>query len=272
MYNKYLKLLISLFIATLSVLIILLTPINNGIIPTVLYIIFSFYMMSYYYSNLKLTYMYQLYLFWVLISILVNIFSFGLTNIITTIVMGIFILIQYFKQEKKKKILILEAKKKKNDANRKIQEKTKIIKKEQVKIPNFLEEDDFEKLSKELYLDMQKYFMELEYNKLESILDNNIYNQFKKQMEHLEKTNRRAIRENIEIFDYKINEYHNNDNKLFVSINIGVYEDKYTVNVDNMDSAKKTSYESYYEVEYVKDSNWKITNLKLIYSHSKKLD
>ena len=266
---KYKKLLVSIIISIISVVIILLTPINNNYSFTVLYIVFSFYMMTNYYSNIKLTYMSHLYLFWFLITVLINIFMFGLVSIITTCVIFVLILIQYFYQEKKKEELIKALKKKREERNKK-KERIRVAEPEVKKIPNFLEEDNFEEISKKLYKDMQKYFMDLNYNNLEKILDTNLYNQFKKQMNSLERSNRRAIRDNIEIFDYQINNYNNKDNMLFVSVNICVYEDKYTLNLDNKDGARKASYESCYEVEYIKDKEFKISNLKLIYSHSKK--
>ena len=219
-----------------------------------------------YYNNLKLTYMNYLYLLWILISILLNIFFFSIINIIVTLIMIFILGYQYYIVFNKKNELLI--KNKKNDNQKR--EKKNEIKKQSIKIPNFLDEDDFEKISKKLYIDMQKYFTDLNYDKLKSILDSNIYKQFENQMNYLEKNGRRAVRENIEIFDYKINNYQNKDNKLVVSLSLGVYEDKYTISETNKNNIKKMTYESFYEVVYIKEKKWKISNLKLLYSHSKK--
>ena len=58
-----------------------------------------------------------------------------------------------------------------------------------------------EKEAKTLYINMLKYFMNLEYDKLHEILSDKLYKQFEKEMKTLESNNRRAIRENIEVID-----------------------------------------------------------------------
>jgi hypothetical protein len=116
-----------------------------------------------------------------------------------------------------------------------------------------------ESVASSLYLDMQKYFMNLEYDKLKEILSDNLYNQFEKEMHTLENNNKRAIRENIEIIDMAIL----GDNK----VSIGVLEDKYTKSLNSTYKRKNVRYESYYEITINEN---KIEDLRLIYSHSKK--
>ena len=85
-------------------------------------------------------------------------------------------------------------------------------------------------------------------------------------MKHLEKNNKRSVRENIEYVDFKINDYENNS----VKVSIGVLEDKYTKYLDN-DNYRPMSYENYYELIIVsRDNKYIINSLNLLYSHSKK--
>ena len=128
----------------------------------------------------------------------------------------------------------------------------------------------FEEEAKNKYEKMQYYFSNLDYNNLKKVLDEDLYKQFEAQMKHLEKNNKKSIRENIEFIDFKVNEYSSVNNKLMVRISIGVIEDKYTKYNDS-DNYKVMSYENYYELELLSSNNlWVISKLKLIYSHSKK--
>ena len=133
-------------------------------------------------------------------------------------------------------------------------------------LPKDFDIDEFEYEVKDLYVKLQKYFSELDYENIKNILDNDIYNQYESQMKHLEKNNKRSVRENIEYVDFKINDYENNS----VKVSIGVLEDKYTKYLDN-DNYRPMSYENYYELIIVsRDNKYIINSLNLLYSHSKK--
>ena len=138
-----------------------------------------------------------------------------------------------------------------------------------IELPSNFDIDNFEEKVKQLYIDMQTYFMNLEYDNLKSILGDKIYEQFSSQMEHLEKTNKRAMRENIDIFDFKINDYKKVNNKTTITVSIGVNEDKYTKYLDK-DNHRVIRYESYYELILEGITDYKIIELKLLYCHSKK--
>lgn len=143
------------------------------------------------------------------------------------------------------------------------EEETVIINTE---LPKDFDIDEFEYEVKDLYVKLQKYFSELDYENIKYILDNDIYNQYESQMKHLEKNNKRSVRENIEYVDFKINDYENNS----VKVSIGVLEDKYTKYLDN-DNYRPMSYENYYELIIVsRDNKYIINSLNLLYSHSKK--
>ena len=138
-------------------------------------------------------------------------------------------------------------------------------------LPPDFDIDEFENISKELYVNMQLYFSNLNYENLKKILSEELYLQFEKQMNHLQKNNKRSIRDNIEFIDFKINDYNELNGELNIKISIGVVEDKYTKIVDDTSEIKKMRYENYYELELIKNTeNWVINKLKLIYSHSKK--
>lgn len=131
--------------------------------------------------------------------------------------------------------------------------------------PNF-DIISFKKEAEDLFINMQIAFSNLDYEKISDILCNEICEQFKKQMMHLQKNNKLSIRENIEIIDFKINSYAND--KIIVSI--GVYEDKYTKYLDKTENANVIRYEDYYEVEYLIGNGFKINNLRLLNSRTKK--
>ncbi len=131
--------------------------------------------------------------------------------------------------------------------------------------PNF-DIISFKKEAEDLFINMQIAFSNLDYEKISEILCNEICEQFQKQMMHLQKNNKLSIRENIEIIDFKINSYAND--KIIVSI--GVYEDKYTKYLDKPENANVIRYEDYYEIEYLIGNGFKINNLRLLNSRTKK--
>lgn len=258
MNNKRVNLIIYSILIFLVSIIIIFTKIDNIFILFSIYIGLSIYLLFNYFNDKKISYIRYMYILFTLITILFLIFTFSITSIIVSIVMYIIVITHYFLSKE--------------------DEPEPIIDKPEIKVPEVktnpiiidnIDEESFINQVKELYIDMQTYFMNLEYEKLNSILGDDLYNQFKTQMEHLDKTNKRAIRENIEIFDYKILNVNKTNN--CITVNIGVIEDKYTKYLDRPDDIKKISYESFYDVDIVKyDDVFKIENLKLVYSHSKK--
>ena len=258
MKNKIMNLIPYFLFTIIFTIIIVCTKINNIYILTVIYSSISLYLIFNYYKKKELDYKRYLYILWVLLSFMLDIFFFSITNIVVTILLFIIIMFQYY---------LL----KKCTCNKVIKEEPKLVNKPviNIELPSNFDIDNFEENVKQLYIDMQTYFMNLEYDNLKGILGDKIYEQFSSQMEHLEKTNKRAMRENIDIFDFKINDYKKVNNKTTITVSIGVNEDKYTKYLDK-DNHRVIRYESYYELILTHISSWKIEELKLLYCHSKK--
>lgn len=219
------------------------------------------FFMLYYFNNIKCVYLRELYILWILITLLLNIFYFSIFNIIISVFICLALIMQLYiiRSRKEKKIIekteISEVKLSKTTIN--------------VELPDDFDNDKFMEEAKQLYIDMQKYFTNFEYEKLYSILSEDIYVQFEKQMQQFEKNNKVAVRDNIKVIDFKINGYEETDDILTVKINIGVLEDKYTKLKDSLQVKNNCCYESYYEITLVKDNLWRIEGLKLINSRSK---
>lgn len=176
--------------------------------------------------------------------------------ILGLILMSFLIYIIFFKH--KRKIEVIEEKK-----DTKEKQLTKIIPKN---LPDDFDFDKFEKEVKQLYVDIQKSFMNFDYEYLEKHLSLNLYNQYKKQMDNLKKNNSQAVRNNINYIDFIFNDYTCDT----FNVSIGVYEDKYTKKIDGKDRLTGVTYESYYELIVIKKDYLILDNLKLVYSHSKK--
>ena len=127
----------------------------------------------------------------------------------------------------------------------------------------------FENKIKELYINLQEFFSNRKYDDLKDILDDEIYNQYKKEMAREDNNGKRVIRENIKFIDFKINDYSDSD-ILSIKACIGVNEDKYTMYTTNT-NCKPIKYENYYELTVVyKNNKYIINNLKLLCSRLKK--
>lgn len=133
-------------------------------------------------------------------------------------------------------------------------------------LPDNFDFDTFEEEIKELYKNIQKAFMDFDYEYLQQHLSEKLYMQYKYQMDNLKKNNSQAIRDNINYIDFIFNDF--NDNKFNVSI--GLYEDKYTKKRSEKKRLTGITYESYYELIIIKKDYLILDNLKLVYSHSKK--
>lgn len=245
-------------------MILFISKIENSNIITVIYILFTIFMILTYFKNKKISYLRYLYILWVLVSILTFIFFFNVKNIISIVICTILVVVNYLSEKNKvKKDQVI--KKDIVEIPKKIE-----VKKEKIHLPNNIAEDDFENEIKQLYIDMQKYFSSLEYDNLKKILSDELYSQFKNQMLHLEKSNKRAIRDILKIYDFKINDYDTKKN--CVNVSISVIENKYTKYLDNTTLSKSMIYDSCYEIELLKKDRWIINNLKLLCSHSKRID
>lgn len=238
---------------------IMFSKINNIYIISVFYIAISLYFILNLFKKTELDYKRYIYLLWILLTIVLYIFFFSIFNVLISLLILGMIILQ----------MLLHAD---NSSKKEINKEEKKVKKVEINIelPKDFDVDKFEEESKKLYIDMQTYFMNLEYDNLKNILNDTMYEQFSSQMQHLEKNNKRAMRENIDIFDFKINEYEKRESEETLKVSIGVYEDKYTKYLDSKNEPRIIGYESYYELTLTKNTNWIISNLKLLYSHSKK--
>lgn len=256
--NSKMKILIYVLIIILLDLTLFLTPLNNRLILSLNYLIISIYLIFNIFSKINEKKLLIIYFIYFLTLLLFNIFFLSTINIFLSIIILVLVVYQIKTTRKKSNVKTIE--------------KPKIEKKDitiNVELPSNFNIEEFEYTAQKLYSDMQTYFMNLEYEKLERILAQYLYKQFSSQMKVLEKNNKRAVRENFKFIDFKINDFKKiNDNKLIVSTSLGVIEDKYTKTIDLETNNTNHGYESYYEIVYIKQDEWIIGSLKLIYSHS----
>ncbi len=170
------------------------------------------------------------------------------------------IFLAYFMFFKKKKVIDI----KKEDIQ-KVEEK-RVIKVIPQNLPDNFNFDEFENEVKKLYINIQKSFMNFNYEYLEKHLSPTLYSQYKKQMDNLRKNNKVAVRSNINYTDFIFNDFDNNT----FNVSIGVFEDKYTKNLNDKDRLTGITYESYYELVIIKKEELILDSLKLVYSHSKR--
>lgn len=251
------KILIYILITILLDLVIFLTPLNNRLIISYSYLMISIYLIFNVFFKIKGKKLLVIYFVYFLTLFLFNLFLLSAINIFLSIIVLILIIYQTKKTRKKKNVITIkkqESEKKNITIN--------------VELPLDFNIKEFEYLAKKLYSDMQTYFMNLEYEKLEHILDQDLYKQFATQMKLLEKNSKCAIRENFEFIDFKINDFKEINNKIVINTSLGVIEDKYTSSMNSKVKKDNCSYESYYEIIYIKKEEWIINSLKLIYSHS----
>lgn len=243
-------------------LTIIFTPINNNYLFSFLFMFLTLFFMFNYFNNYNFLYKRELYIFWSLLAILLVIFFFNIVNILLCMCLslGLFIQFNKLKVNKQKKNIEMEPEKQEVKL-------TKTIVK--IDLPKSFDEKKFYNIAKKLYYDVQKGFMDFEYDKLKLILNDNIYNQFEKQMKSLQNSGRRAIRDNIEIKDFKITKFVDNINNILVTVNMGIVEDKYTIKIAEPHKVN-CRYETYYEIVFKKSNDWIIESLNLINSRSKK--
>lgn len=264
MRKKVVKMFCYILIALILSLIIYISPFNNKLIITNFYLIFSLYLMLNYYNNRKYPYLLQIYILWFLITIVYNMFTFSFFSIILSIIVLLLLTLQY----KAVKTRYLH-KKEKQIKSEEIIEKPK--KESLVQLPEDFNAEQFETEIKKLYIDIQIAFMDFNYEFLNKTLSTKLYEQFEKQMNQLKNSGRKAVRENIEIFDFNIiNGIF--DDELIVKINIGVYETKYyQLLTEEVNTNNKPCYECYYEIDIKKtEDSWQVNSLKLLYSRSKR--
>lgn len=259
MKNKIIKLLPYFLFSIIFIIFIMFSNINNVYCISIIYLSISLHLIFNHYKKKKLDYKRYLYLLWLLLTIMLNMFFLSIINIVISIVLSIIIIIQYYLNKEKDRTIIID---------KQIPKPKKII--INTELPDEFDIDKFENDVKELYIDMQTFFMNLNYEGLKNILTEDMYNQFSSQMNYLEKNDKRAIRDNIEFIDFKINEYKKINDYEDIKVSIGVYEDKYTKYINRDIQTKIMRYENYYELTLKNNDILVISSLKLLYSHSKK--
>lgn len=260
MKDRIKKLLICLIILFLLNIVIFLTPLDNSLIYSISYFTISIYFIFNVCTNAVKKKRLVIYGLYILTFIIFNAFLFSIINILMSL--SIILLIIYEIKRKNKKVKKSEPK-----PAEQVPDKKEIV--INVQLPLDFDIEEFEHIAKKLYIDMQTYFMNLEYTKLELILDEKLYQQFSTQMNLLEKNKKCAVRDNIEFIDFKINDFERkSNNELTINTSIGVIENKYTRSSDSNSKKNNCRYESYYEIIYIKKEDWSIHSLKLIYSHS----
>lgn len=260
MKGKKIKLLIYLLIIVLFSIVTMITPLDNHLIYSIGYLLVSIYIIFNICGNTLQKRHLLIYSLYILTFIIFNVMWFSKINILISLIIILMIIYKFGKKTNIKKM---------EESN---EEETVLEKKDitiNVKLPVDFDIEEFEHIAKKLYIDVQTYFMNLEYLNLECVLSKDLYQQFSSQMHSLEKNNKCAVRDNIEFFDFKINDFLEKDNnQLIIKTSIGVREDKYTRAYDSDIKKSNCRYESYYEVVYIKKEDWYIDSIKLIYSHS----
>lgn len=257
MKGKKIKLLIYLLIIVLFSIVTMITPLDNHLIYSFGYLLASIYIIFNIWGNILQKKHLLIYIFTLIIF---NVMWFSKINILVSLIIILMIIYKIYQKTNIKKM---------EESN----EKEPVLEKKEitinVELPLGFDIEKFEHIAQKLYIDMQTYFMNLEYLNLECVLSKDLYQQFSNQMHLLEKNNKCAVRENIEFFDFQINDFLEKDNnQLIIKTSIGVREDKYTRAYDSDIKKSNCRYESYYEVVYIKKEDWYIDSLKLIYSHS----
>lgn len=121
--------------------------------------------------------------------------------------------------------------------------------------PEGFDEKAFAKSMFLLYRDIQVCFMNFEYENLMSKLGLEMYEQFSKQMRHLEDGGRQAVRNNIELQKIQIMSFQQEEENDTAVVHLSVLEDKYMKK--NEEPLRLTSvgvrYESCYALTVVKN-------------------
>ncbi len=245
MKKKVINAIICLILAIIFSIIIFAFKGNIDYYFLDIYLLSTIYLGVNYFNDKEFPYLRQLYTLYGLITTIYILCSFSILSIIISLILTIIIVGQYY-------------------YIRRTHEEVIEIKEEPKPIIN-VQELAFEEDIKKIYIQMQEYFMNFDYENLANVLMDNLYNQYAKQMHSLEKNNKKAIRKVIEILDYKVLEKNNK----YAKVNINVIEDKHTKTINQLDD-KEMLYESFYEISLVNCNGWKIKEVKLLYCHSYK--
>ncbi len=241
-------------------LIIFILPISNDYSFIPLFILFTLYLVLNYFNDINYRYERELYIFWCSVMITYNIFCFSIISIILSILLFILLLFQFHCMNKKK-----NSKKEEIVTDIKKEEKVE-IKKEQVSDDIEYDIDALKDEFSKLYINMQNYFVEFNYDELNKILSNKLFEIYKKQMNKNESSGRMIGKENIIINNIEIIDFINDDNSSKYIVKIDVSEDKYS----SSDKSNSCTYKSVYELTIIKEKYYYIDDLKLLYSKIKK--
>ncbi len=129
-----------------------------------------------------------------------------------------------------------------------------------ISFPANFDEREFAKDMFLLYRDIQTNFMNLEYEKLQKQLGIELYEQFSKQMKHLEDSGRQSVRKNIDLKKIQIMSFEQTKDQDRAVINLSVLEDKYMKKMEEpfrLTSAR-VRYESCYTLIFIKHHRKKI--------------
>ena len=260
MSRKQKNLIYYIILGTILSLLIFILPITNDYTFIPLFILFTLYLVFNYFNDINYQYERELYILWFSVMITYNIFYFSIISIILSILLFILLLFQLYCMNKKrnnKKEEIVEIKK--NEVKPKVNEK----------IINADIEYDIDALKDEfsnLYINLQNYFLEFNYDELNKILSSKLYEIYKKQMNKNETSGKIIGKENIIINNIEIIDFITDDNNSKYVVKIDVLEDKYMSN----DKNNSCTYQSIYELIIIKDNHYYIDDLKLLYSKIKK--
>lgn len=135
--------------------------------------------------------------------------------------------------------------------------------------PDF-DEKEFAKLIFLLYRDIQTNFMDFEYDKLKGQLGIEMYEQFSKQMRHLEDSGRQSVRKNIELKKIQIMSFQQGKESDTAIVQLSVLEDKYMKKKEEAFrlTSARVRYESCYNLTFMNHHKKKIVR-KCAYCNEK---
>lgn len=135
------------------------------------------------------------------------------------------------------------------------EEELEVEEEDELDFPAGFDEKEFAKSMFLLYRDIQVDFMNFEYENLRNKLGLEMYEQFSKQMRHLEESGRQAVRNNIELQKIQIMTFTQGEDADTAIVHLSLLEDKYMKK--NEEPLRLTSvgvrYESCYAITVVKN-------------------
>lgn len=141
-----------------------------------------------------------------------------------------------------------------------IEEEAEITEENNLDFPEDFDEKAFAKSMFLLYKEIQVDFMNFRYEKLMTKLGLEMYEQFSKQLRHLEESGRQSVRNNIELQKIQIMSFSQGDDADTAVVHLSVLEDKYMKKEE--EPLRLTSvgvrYESCYALTVVKNYKKKI--------------